>query len=265
MWGLVTLAGAVEGASSYNSFTHNARRRTWSALKGDCTVPLPLSVLLPAATGVLGWFFQQNSARNEHRRQWRATEVNGATKIYNEMNDAMDVLRYHLRENALFVARRKGLNDQTRVEEDGRNWQAFEHAVFDWKTHKTRFATGVQGYFGDENIRVFKAIDAEITRAITIVNATYYNGMYSVLKGINSESERAGHVIDAAHDHGIYDSGTDWVLGGDELSTNLKINEYFEIIKDIEEKSSHLSKQMMSDLRHENVGGLRTLQSPVAP
>ena len=157
-------------------------------------MPLPFTpILIAGATAAIGWFFQENSAKNarlrqnydaelERRRQLREAELSRAQEIFNETCNAMDVLHYLLEDAAIHVAVRKAQEDTTREKEDGATWDKVEDATMNWMSHKTRFATQVRQYFGDDNHQLLNKIHESFKKAWFLLESTYYKGRESIVK-----------------------------------------------------------------------------------
>jgi len=149
--------------------------------------------LIAGATAAIGWFFQENSAKNarlcqhadaelERKRQLREAELSRAQEIFNEISNTMDVLYYWLEDAAIHVAIRRAKDDKTQEQQDGATWDKVEHAVMHWMSHKTRFATQVRQYFGEENHELLHKIHALFDEAWSLVESTYYKGNKSIVK-----------------------------------------------------------------------------------
>ena len=196
-------------------------------------MPLPLApILIAGATTAIGWVFQENSARLKRQRQQREDELARAQEIYKETSDAMDVLYYLLDSAAIHIAVRNAKDDAEREREDIATWNKLEAAVMHWMTHKTRFASQVRQYFGEECFELLNTVHRSFVNAWDIVEHTYYDGKRSIAK--NGKPSYRGY------------------------------RKYFGIVRSAKQDGSslkqeitNLSERMMKDLQHQNVGILR--------
>ncbi len=200
---------------------------------GERIMPLPLApILIAGATTAIGWVFQENSARLKRQRQQREDELARAQAIYKETSEAMDTLYYLLDSAAIHVAVRNAKDDSKREREDIATWSKLEAAVMHWMTHKTRFASQVRQYFGDECFERLDRIHRSFVDAWDIVENTYYDGKRSIAK--DGKASYRGY------------------------------RKYFGIVRSVQQDGlglkqeiTALSERMMRDLQHQNVGILR--------
>ncbi len=194
-------------------------------------------VLVAAATAAIGYFFQQNSAKNayarqqadallEQERRLRERELQRAHEIFQEISGAMDVLYYYVKHSAMHVAVRRA-RDGTREKEDRETWDAYERALVTWMTNKTRFSAEIRQYFGDRSHQRLKAIQEAFGEAKSLLHATFYKRSGSVVKKGKEDSGRY----------------------------------YGEIVDPLEGKVLELTEQMIRDIQNQHVGRLRTLGS----
>ena len=202
---------------------------------GSLKMALPLApILIAGVTAAVGYFFQENSAKNarlrqqadadlERERQLRHAELSRAQEIFAEISSAMDVLYYYMRHGGMYVAVRKAQGDESRADKDAETWKGYEDAVLQWMTHKSRFAAQMRRYFGEESHRLLQEIEEEFEDAGSLVAATYYNRKHSVVKD------------------GKEDSG-----------------DFYAVVNPLEHRLTELSEKMIRDIQHQTVGRLRT-------
>ncbi len=180
--------------------------------------PLLPPIVIAAAGAAITWMFQNHSARLVHERNKREAELRRAEEIFKEVSTCLDAVYYYLRHAALHVAVRQAKQDTSLEQEDLQTWQAYNQALLEWMTNKTRFAEQVKRYFGER----LDHIDEVFDEAKSLVAATYYDRTRSVVK------------------NGVEDSGA-----------------YYEKIDALEEDLRALSGKMIDAIQGQNVGQLR--------
>ncbi len=147
-------------------------------------MPIPFigPIIIAAGTTAIGSFFQNRTDQIRQKSERRQAIILMALGLLDEVSKTIDSLRYFLMEEAIYIAIRKALGDDSRMDEDVKGWDEYQKSVIEWNSNHNRLLSQVRVYYGDENEALLESIGDRLNEADSKVGATFYNTSNSLIK-----------------------------------------------------------------------------------
>ncbi len=130
-------------------------------------------VILGGLTTLIGNFFVNRQKQIAAEREFRATELAMANKVFDELSVSMATLAEASRDAMWALVLRPDRKKWR--QEDHANWQAYNEALGPWNKSRARNRALTKKYFGEDTEQVLKEIQADLADLESKISATYFD------------------------------------------------------------------------------------------